>query len=466
MNTDKTATQENDADTPMQFLPPVLEFDELYLYPTEESQKASTEYQAYLRECRTFYAAKADKEREQEREAGMEARRLAAEQGKLQAEANAIEQETRRKNELQFADLETRQREFAAVAEKNKELQALADQKSKEAREAEANAKQAKSGVDGILSGCAVACLVLVIVVGAASYYFGYSKGGRREVDAQLAKLGEHTKQVESQNADLEAQVRRLTPPSPPDVDPEALQPLLLADYKEMDAAHDQEDTDKLYSFYSVDYSLVTNGFSSSLSAVKRSNEKDFFRDDTLHQQITEIKKKPAASSNSETSTSATSSDSGSSGSHSEDKPAPVVEIIDKDTVIIPVQKTIFTWKRVAVVSSPPPSSSSGEDASGSSTDSATTGASSPSTEERITQYLFDNRDTWVRKDGRWSLAKTEIVSVSETAAVKAPPTLKCRNVSCGDYYYQGIGTPFEADGKVIKRCPLCHRRLYLDGVQ
>jgi len=70
-------------------------------------------------------------------------------------------------------------------------------------------------------------------------------------------------------------------------------------------------------------------------------------------------------------------------------------------------------------------------------------------------------RETWKRKQGEWSLVKSEVISVSQKTSTLSVPIRKCRSLTCGEYYVTGVLPAFSDSGKAIKTCPTCGRSLY-----
>ena len=110
------------AELPDQFVPPVLDFDALDLYPSEEFVRASKEYQDYLIDRQASLA--------QSRAMNMPSREKPkpelsgrSDASEADAERHSLDEQTRRANELQSEELKAQALQFAQALQRNTELQ-------------------------------------------------------------------------------------------------------------------------------------------------------------------------------------------------------------------------------------------------------------------------------------------------------------------------------------------------------
>ena len=471
---------------PDQFAPPVLDFDTLYLYPTEAFERSAKEYEAYLKDRQNYFSAKAERERGDARDANSRASLVETESRKNEAGRIALEEQTRRDNELQSRKLKEQKAQFERTLASNKELQQKAIDAEAARKRAEATVKSVRTTAQETLASVCLCALALGCIAALGSAFFayrsGFSHGYDKDAEARLDQLRGAKETLTSKITDLEADVKRLTPPPAPTLRAEDAEAQAQKRYEQMDAAQNEERDARLFSLFDRNFVIVTDQFTNDLASFKDSIRHDLFQEDLIHEQVTRINK-PAPLPKPGENGSGDKSDANSSPNEDtkpkEETKSSLVEVIDDHTIIVPVRRTIYKWTRVRAAAPPVPTTSvpanpdptnAAPDSSANAASDSSSGSSSAQTtppepgasvmEDRCVEQTYEQRDTWKRKGGHWRLAKSEVSSVSETASNQVIPPLKCRNIACGSIYVKGIEIPFTPEGKAIKTCPVCGKPL------
>lgn len=463
-----------------QFVPPELSFDALYLYPSQEYEKSKEFYQAALRQQEALLAAEEKHERAKAGEADAHRSLIEAERNRYEGERRAAESRTQRENELHSTKMRDQKQQFEEMRKTNETFKLAASEAKEAQTRAENKARDANAKVQGIGGAIFGLCCVLVVISLYGGFRWGFSHGYNADVEAQVTSLQEvkaslETDKVslEADKASLESKVRSLTPPEPDStpIDAAEVKKLLLERYKKWDTAHDEEKMSALLSVFNPHFVVETQGHEDDLSAWKTTTAQDFFQADTLHTQLTQITESsaPAAAN---TSAGSSGSDAGADSSRTRQESSTGITILDHNTVVVSVLRTNTLWKGVLVTAAPPPATTPVSDTQGTAaasepssqpSESSSSADSAPKTsvECRATERRGVLRETWKRKQGEWSLVKSEVISVSERTSSLPVPVRKCRSLTCGEYYVTGVSTAFSETGKAIKTCPTCGRSLY-----
>ena len=332
---------------PDQFAPPVLDFDTLYLYPTEVFDRSAKEYESYLKDRQNYFSAKAERERADARDANSRAFLAETETRKNEAGRIALEEQTRRDNELQSQQLQEQKAQFDRTLASNKELQQKASDAETAQKRAEATLKSVRTTALETLSRVCVCALVFGCLAALGSAFFayrsGFSHGYDKDGEAQLDQLRGVKETLTSKITGLEADVKRLTPPPAPTLMAEDAEAQAQKRYEQMDAAQNEEEDAHLFSLFDRNFVIVTDQFTNDLASFKDSIRHDLFQEDLIHEQVTRINK-PAPLPKPGENESVGKSDA--SSSPKEETKSSLVEVINDHAIIVPVRRTIYKWTR------------------------------------------------------------------------------------------------------------------------
>ena len=435
-------------------VPPILDFDKLYLHPSRDYEESRVAY-IRLKQAHESNLKKETEKLEQDRQTlhseelrkVAETRHLQSEAERLESEKKYLDDKNQREKETQSASIIKLEKDNVKFIQEKEILQKEIQALKQKTKDYEINIEKSRQDLVVSFFSMGLIGLVLCTIAYFIGNNIGFSKGSHSDLNPLVITLKEKNSNLESELIKSKEEIKSLTPPPAPEIDEEQVIVDIENSYQKIDLLHDQEKENQLYAYYLEDYFLKTNGEKSNFHQFKMMN-KDYFLFNATHQQITKIfrdNEKPKSSIDKDSvQTDQENSNDQETGQHVSE-----LKVIDKNTVSIDVERVMYKWERVIDNTS---SGSTNNDQN-----------SSISFKNKDTETHYSLTDTWKRVNGKWLLFMTEVKKVSQDSARDSTYTRKCYKITCGDYYTKGV-EPFDDAGNAIKECPKCKGYLYFQA--